>query len=107
MNNTVYEDKIDLGVYIPSVKSELYQIMNVDHSPKRLLNEIEWHRLEGILEHAVFHAKGTNILIFSLLELFHIFSIGTWKYGGCNTKLICIKCNNCDITVTYHLTSEE
>ena len=54
-----------------------------------------------------FHLKGNNILFHSLLKIFHMFSIRIWKDGGCNAKVICIKCNNYDRTVTYHLSSEE
>ena len=36
-----------------------------------------------------------------------MFSMGIWKDGGFNAKMICIKCKSCDRTVTYNLASEE
>ena len=48
MDKSSYKDKHDLGVYIPSVKSKLSQIMNVDDWPKWILNEIEWFQFKGI-----------------------------------------------------------
>ena len=94
-------------VYIPLEERKLGLSINIDHWPIWIRNEIEWFQFDGILVHIDFHAKGDNILSYSLLKLFYMFSIRIWKAGGCNTKVICIKFNNCDITVTYHLTSEE
>ena len=36
-----------------------------------------------------------------------MFSMGIWKDGGFNAKMILIKCKSCDRTVTYNLASEE
>ena len=99
MVKAVYEDNHDFIVYIPYVKSDLDWIINVDHWPKLLLNEIEWIQFEGILEHVAFHAKGDNIIFNSLLKLFHMFSIRIWNDGGCNDQIICIKYNHSDRTV--------
>ena len=107
MNKEAYEYNHDLVVYIPSVNSELSRRMNIDHWPKWLLHEILWFQFEGILEHTDFHARGNNIIFHSVLKLFNIFSIRICKYGGGNAEVICIKCKNCDRTVTCHLTSEE
>ena len=92
---------------MPSEKIELSQIINVDHLSIWILNEIEWFQLEGILEHAVFHAKGNSIIFHAILKYFHMFSIRICRDVGCNTKLIYIKCSNCHRTVTYILASGE
>ena len=49
MDKSDYEDKHDLGVYIPSKKSEFSRKMNVDHWPIFILNKIEWFQFQGIL----------------------------------------------------------
>ena len=72
MDKADYEDKHDLGVYMPSEKSELDRSMNVDHWLIWILNEIEWLQFQGIFEHADFRAKGDNIIFRSLLKVFHM-----------------------------------
>ena len=75
MENEAYGENQDLGVYITSEKGELYQIMNVDHWPRCIIDEIEWFEFQGILEHTAFHAKGYDTLLHKLLKVFHMFSI--------------------------------
>ena len=82
MDNPYYEDEQDMGVYIPSVKSELAWSMNLDYCPRWLLNEIDWLQFEGFLEHTYFHAKGDSIPFHSLFQVFHMFSIRICKDGG-------------------------
>ena len=80
--------------------------MNEDHFTKRILDEIIWLHLQGILKHTHFHAKGEKILFHELLKIFHIFLIRPWKNDKLHIYDIGIKCNNCDKTVTYQLNNE-
>ena len=68
MDKAEYEENQDSSVYIPYDKRELAQIINIDHWPKGLINEIEWFQFEGILEHADFHTKG-DIYTYILLDI--------------------------------------
>ena len=102
-----YKYNCGMGVYVPSVKSELAQIINADYWPKWLIKDIEWFQFDVILKHAAFHARGPNIILHSLFKLFRMLMIILCNEGKCNDKLICIKCNNCGRYVAYHLESEE
>ena len=73
MNKVAYKDNNDLGVHITFLNNTISQIMNVDHWPKCITNEIEWFQFKEILEHTDFHAKGDYIIFNSLLKVFHIF----------------------------------